>query len=133
MGLENVNWLGTLLAAVAGMVVGAVWYAPPVFGNRWQALIGKSSDELHSPAVAMGIAFVMYLLMGAGLSWIIPDGASLGIGLMWGFIGFWALAMPAVVVNAVFEARPWSLVGLYVGNLLLAILAMSAVITLVGG
>ena len=133
MTLENINLLGTLVAAVVGMMVGGIWYAPPVFGNRWQALIGKSSEELNSPLMAMGVSFVMYLLMGAALSWIIPDGSSLGIGLMWGFIGFWGFALPIVVVNAVFEARRWALTWMYLGNLLLAILAMSGAITLLGG
>jgi len=133
MGLENLNLVGALAGAVAAMAIGSLWYSPWLFGGRWQALIGTPQEEMGSPLMAMAIAFVMFVLMGAGMSWIIPDGASLPIGMMWGFIGFWGFALPAIVVNAAFERRPWTLVAMYLGYLLASMLVMAAVITFLGG
>jgi hypothetical protein len=53
--------------------------------------------------------------------------------MMWGFIGFWGFALPAIVVNSVFERRAWALVWIYVGYLLVSMLVMAAVITFLGG
>jgi hypothetical protein len=133
VGLENVNFLGAIAGAVSAMVLGAIWYSPWMFAGRWQALIGKSDEELTNPVVAMLIAAIMFILMGAGMSWIIPNDSSIGVGLMWGFIGFWAFALPTTVINGVFERRPWALMAIFLGYMLISILAMAALITYLGG
>ena len=133
MGLDNINLVGSVAGAVAAMAIGSAWYSPWLFGNRWQALIGKGSEEMGSPVTAMAVAALMFLLMGFGMSWIIPDGSSVGIGVMWGFIGFWGFALPATVINGVFERRPWSLMAIYLGYLLVTMLVMAAVISFLGG
>jgi hypothetical protein len=133
VGLDNINFVGAIAGAVAAMAIGSLWYSPWLFGARWQALIRKSDDELASPIGAMAIAGLMFVVMGAGMSWIIPDGASVPIGMMWGFIGFWGFALPATVVNSVFERRPWSLVAIFLGYLLVSMLVMAAVISFLGG
>ena len=104
-----------------------------LFGNRWQALIGRRPDEMGSPMVSMVIATLMFLLFGLGLSWIIPDGASVGVGLMWAFLAFAAFVVPATVINGVFEGRGWKLMALYLGYMLVATLAIGAIIALFGG
>jgi len=133
VGLDNVNVVGSIAGAVAAMAIGSAWYSPWLFGNRWQALIGKAPEEMGNPASAMAVAALMFVLMGFGMSWIIPDGSSVGIGMMWGFIGFWGFALPATVINGVFERRPWSLMAIYLGYLLVTMLVMAAVITFLGG
>ena len=133
MGLDNINLVGSIAGAVAAMAIGSAWYSPWLFGNRWQALIGKDPEEMGNPATAMVVAALMYLLMGFGMSWIIPDGSSGGLGMMWGFIGFWGFALPATVINGVFERRPWSLMAIYLGYRLVSMLVMAAVITFLGG
>ena len=133
MGLDNINLVGSIAGAVAAMAIGSAWYSPWLFGNRWQALIGKAPEEMGNPVTAMAVAALMFLVMGFGMSWIIPDGSSVGIGMMWGFIGFWGFALPATVINGVFERRPWSLMAIYLGYLLVTMLVMAAVISFLGG
>jgi hypothetical protein len=133
MDLENINLLGSIAGAVAAMAIGSLWYSPWLFANRWQALIGKTPDELGNPVTAMVTAALMFVLMGFGMSWIIPNGSSIGIGMMWGFIGFWGFALPTVVINGVFERRPWTLLAIYLGYLLVSMLVMAAIITFLGG
>ena len=133
MGLGNINFLGALAGGLSAMVIGALWYSPWMFAGRWQALIGKSDDELGNPVTAMLVALVMFIVMGAGMSWIIPDDSEIGIGIMWGFIGFWGFALPATIINGVFERRPWALIAIYLGYLLISMLVMAAFITFLGG
>ncbi len=133
MSLDTVNFLGAIAGAVSAMVIGALWYSPWMFGARWQALIGRSDEELGNPALAMIIAAVAFVLMGAGLSWIIPNDSSVPVGIMWGFIGFWGFALPAIVVNSVFERRSWTLVAIYLGYLLISMLVMAGLIAFLGG
>ena len=118
---------------MAAMAIGSLWYSPWLFGGRWQALVGKSDEEIGNPVAAMAIAGAMFVVMGAGMSWIIPDATDVGTGMMWGFIGFWGFALPAIVVNGVFEQRPWALMAIYLSYLLASMLVMAAVITFLGG
>lgn len=133
MGFENVNLLGAIAGAVGAMAIGSLWYSPWMFANRWQELIGRSPDEVGNPIVAMSIATIMFVVMGLGMSWVIPNGSSAGIGLMWGFLGFWGFVLPAVVINGVFERRPWGLMAIFLGYMLIASLVMAALITFLGG
>jgi hypothetical protein len=133
MDLENINLVGSIAGAVAAMAIGSLWYSPWLFANRWQALIGKTPEELGNPVTAMVTAALMFVLMGFGMSWIIPNGSSIGIGMMWGFIGIWGFALPTVVINGVFERRPWTLLAIYLGYLLVSMLVMAAIITFLGG
>ena len=133
MGLDNINVVGAIAGAVAAMAIGSLWYSPWLFGSRWQQLVGLSDDEIGNPMGALLTAGLMFLLMGVGMSWIIPNDSSIGIGLMWGFIGFWGFALPAIVVNGAFERRSWSLMLIYLGYLLVSMLVMAAVITFLGG
>jgi hypothetical protein len=52
---------------------------------------------------------------------------------MWGFLAWWGFALPVTVINGVFERRPWSLMAIYLGYLLAAMLVMAFVITFLGG
>jgi hypothetical protein len=133
VSFDNVNILGAVAGAVSAMVIGALWYSPWLFANRWQALVGKSDDELGNPVTAMLVAAVMFFVIGIGMSWIIPNDSEIGIGLMWGFLGFWGFALPATIINGVFERRPWALMAIYLGYLLISMLVMAALITYLGG
>ncbi len=133
MGLENVNLLGAVAGAVAAMAIGSLWYSPWFFGNQWQELVGQPPDEMGSALPSMLIAAVLFLVMGIGMSWVIPNGASIGIGLMWGFLAFWAFLLPATVINGIFERRPWALMAIFLGYLLVSSMVMAAIITFLGG
>jgi hypothetical protein len=115
------------------MAIGALWYSPLLFAKRWQALIGRTDEELGAAGPAMAVASLMFVLLGIGLAWVMPNDASVGIGVMWGFLGFWGFALPVTVVNSVFERRSWSLVAIYLGYILVAMLVMGAIIALLGG
>jgi hypothetical protein len=52
--LGDLNWLAVIVAALAYFAIGAVWYAPPVFGKAWMAAGGMAMPEAGtrpSPAI----------------------------------------------------------------------------------
>ena len=62
----DVNWVIVLVSAVAGFVVGSIWYAPSVFGDGWRKGMG-------APVVRRGLAPLLAEQMVACilLSWVI--------------------------------------------------------------
>ena len=49
----GVNYLAVVVAAVVALVIGFIWYSPPVFGNRWMAYLGttRPSSAILAPLV----------------------------------------------------------------------------------
>lgn len=52
--LSDLNWPAVIVAALAYFAIGAVWYAPPLFGKVWAAAGGMAMPEAGtrpSPAI----------------------------------------------------------------------------------
>ena len=67
----GVNYLAVVVAAVVAVIIGFIWYAPQVFGNRWMAYLGTTRAQLGQPApsgLAAGVA-------GALINSWVPRGA----------------------------------------------------------
>jgi len=49
LSLTGINWLAVIVAGIVAWVVGAIWYAPPVFGNRWMEMMGMKMEPGKMP------------------------------------------------------------------------------------
>jgi hypothetical protein len=59
--VSQINWLAVLLAFIATMAIGFVWYLPAVLGTRWMEAIGKTEDDLKNAEGGAGIWLPMML------------------------------------------------------------------------
>src|SRR3546814_656433 len=75
MDLFAVNWLGVVLAALAGFVVGGIWYGP-VMGKKWMGAVGLTEEDAKSANMGMvyGCAFAFSLLS----SWVLAHTFQIG-------------------------------------------------------
>ncbi len=67
MVVFDVNYWAVLVSGVIGMLIGALWYSPLLFGNLWMRLSGISSsqiDKMKKSGIAKSYfwAFVMTLI-----------------------------------------------------------------------
>ena len=53
--ISQVNWLAVLLAFIASMAIGFLWYLPAVLGTRWMEAIGKTEEDLKNGEGGAGI------------------------------------------------------------------------------
>src|SRR5580704_16579005 len=91
----GVNWLAILLAVVAAMAIGAVWFSPVLFAKIWVREMGKTHDQLGSPVAAMVNAAIMYFIAAIGMAitfraatvTAIPDALAMAALLWIGFTG----------------------------------------------
>ena len=94
LDLGSINGWAVLVAAVVGYAIGAVWYAPPVFGKRWLAALGKSKDQLGDPFKPMVVQFFLALVVAAVLAAVVVrfgavtwiEGAAIGFVLSVGLV-----------------------------------------------
>jgi hypothetical protein len=129
----QINYLSVVVAAIVAMVIGFIWYAPPVFGKRWMAYLGTTQAQLGNPG-GMGIAIgaVASLLNAWALAVIaynvkatdLSDALKLG-GLCW--LGFMATITAAQIS---FEKKSWGLWLLNNGHNVIVQVVMAAIVTL---
>ncbi|MET3718831.1 MULTISPECIES: DUF1761 domain-containing protein [unclassified Arthrobacter] len=53
--VSQIYWLAVLLAFIASMAIGFVWYMPAVLGKRWMASIRKTENDLKNISGGAGI------------------------------------------------------------------------------
>jgi hypothetical protein len=135
--LGDLNWLAVLVAALAYFAIGALWYAPPVFGKAWMAAGGMTMPEAGtrpSPAIYL-TPLVGSLLSAVALGMLakatgtdtLQEGIALGLVVAIGF------AVAISLVTAQFESEKpkpmvWGAVNAgyhVVGNLVAAIIVAS--------
>ena len=61
MQFASVNYLAVFVAAVAGWLVGAVWYG--VFSKPWIAAQGKTMEAFKQEQAGKQLAFLPFVLV----------------------------------------------------------------------
>ena len=91
--LDGVSWLAVLAATVSAFLLGAAWYARPLFGNAWMQEIGLTEESIENAnmPVTFGLTFLLQAVaatalsaaLGEGTGWLEGLLAGLSIGLFW--------------------------------------------------
>ena len=131
--ISQINWLAVLLAFIASMVIGFVWYLPAVLGNKWMAAIGKTEEDLKNISGGAGIwvpmmvaAALTAILLAVLISKLGLDNALAG--------GFFALVLALVfragghVIHNGFAGRPVAVTLIDSGHDLLAMTVAGTII-----
>lgn len=107
-------WLHIIVAGVAYFAVGAVWYAPQVFGKYWaeQHKIVMNEESKKKVPMLFASTFVLGLLMATGVALALYAMQSPGTcmnGIKTGlFLGAAFCALP-IGVNYLYTAKPFKL------------------------
>lgn len=96
--VSQINWLAVMLAFVASMVIGFVWYMPAVLGNRWMAAIGKTEEDLKN--ISGGARIWVPMMAAAALTAALLAVLIGKLGLDSALAGAWF----ALVVGLIFRA-----------------------------
>lgn len=133
IGVE-VNWIAVLVAALSTMAVGALWYAPGMFGRTWESLAKIDPRHRADPVKAIGITLVVsfvsafilahltFLVHGyTGNPFIIDAVAT----AFWGWLGFTAARF---ITHDAFENRPWQLTLMNISHELITFMVMGVII-----
>lgn len=129
----SINWLGFVLAVVAAMVIGSVWYGP-LFGKKWMKIVGLKMGEsspLKPMLIMLGLVIVQVFVLAhliAYSGYFYPDYSGLSVGLLTGLWAFVGLIVPALVSKAIFEKGSTELLKINLGNQLITLLAIGAIL-----
>ena len=120
-----------VIAAIASMVVGFVWYGP-LFGKTWMKLtgmkeMGNKSDMPKTYGItfvgSLVTAYVLSVFLGLTNSGTLTSALTLAVWVWLGFVATVALSGP------LFDKKPWNLYFLNVSYQLANFLVMAAVLS----
>lgn len=133
-----VNYLTVLIAAIANMILGSLWFGP-LFGKAWAAA-GGWTKETMTEAKKKGMA-MSYALMGLGslvmactLAHVLvltnayfgTSGVSLGISI--GFLSWIGFVVPVTMGVVLWENKSWMYWAITYTYYLVAFLLMGALL-----
>lgn len=131
----EVNWIGIILAVVAAMVVGFVWYSKAVFGGTWMKLAGLDTDKMKKGMFGPMLATVLAALVTSYILAVMAFVAHSFYGNSFFMdsvdVAFWlalGVSGTTLVIHNSFERKPWKLTAISVGNRLVTLIIMGAVI-----
>ena len=129
----GVNYLAVVASAVVALVIGFIWYSPPVFGGRWMAYLGTTQAQLGNPGpTGMAVGIVASLLN----AWVLAvlslslGGKSLTDGIVLGALAWLGFMATITAAQISFEKKPWGLWILNNAHNLLVQVLMAAIVTI---
>jgi len=138
--MPPINFIAVIAAAVAGWLVGAVWYG--VLGKQWMTALGWTEADMTGPdgkrRMPMGpmiIAFVAQIIIALMLSGLVGHIGPVTVerGLVSGVLVWFGFVITTLVVNNAFQKRKLTLSVIDGGHWLAVLLAQGAIIGAFGG
>jgi hypothetical protein len=109
---SDVDWVAILVSAIAGFMIGGLWYRV-FFGRKWSAVSGLREDQLGTgAALAYGLGFVCTFIMAYAMArlidyvWDMPGEQTTGHGILLGFLIWVGFVATTGLTNDLFGRRP---------------------------
>ena len=134
----EVNYLAVLLAAVAMFVVSGLWYSKLMFAVGWMRENKFSEKDLGNPTAAMIKSFFAYLVLAFGLAVLLlvvqfwDAEMSWLDGVRWGIFMAVLIHGAAAFPSYAWEKRTLMLFLINIGNSVLGIAIMGAILAWMG-
>lgn len=131
------NWLGVLLAFIAGMAVAMAWYSKGAIADTWEGLTGITPERnkpvrvrnlillsVANAATTLGLAFAVAFASDA------TGNDSVWMALLVGFGAWLTLSASTLLQHNAFEQKPATLTIINTGYQLALFLAITLVLGL---
>jgi len=128
----TVNYWAVIVAAVAQMIVGFIWYAPALFGDIWMKLSGLSQADMkdaNMPRI-FGLSFVGSLVMAYVLAHFAyyAGAKDVNTGLQLGFWVWLGFVVTVMLSDVLYNRKPFKLYVLNISYHLVSLLVMGAIL-----
>lgn len=133
--LPEINYWAVTLATLSSMVVGAVWYTPKVFGDRWAKL---ARVDLDRPGASAALPLVATVFVSFVTAWVLAgittlvwrhyDGSYLLASLATAAVLWAGFTAARFITHDAFEGRPTTLTVLNIAHELVTVAVMALII-----
>src|SRR3989344_4058291 len=130
----GVNFIAVIVAAIAAMVLGFLWYGP-LFGRLWIRLSNFTQKDMEkAKAKGMGKTYLISFIAGIVMSFVLArllqwtTTATMTAALQLGFWVWLGFIAPVILGAVLWEGKSVQLYALNVGFQLLHTLLMAAIL-----
>ncbi len=123
------NYFAILVAAVANMAIGFVWYGP-LFGKKWAALHGYTEEQIKSmnPGPLYAQSFVAVLVSYLILARFVTPTTTLMEGIEVAFLVWLGFVTTTQFTASIFSTKPRALYFLDTGYQLVTFIAAGTIL-----
>ena len=128
-----VNYVAVVVAAIAGMVLGAIWHGP-LFGKVWMKAAGKTQKDIDASKKDMpklyAITFVGSLISAYVLAVLIgwADATSIALAVILTFLVWLGFVLTTALGPLLWEDRNQQLFLIQVSYSFVSLILMAAII-----
>ena len=130
------NWLAIIIAALANMIIGFLWYGTWAFGRSWMKLSGRTMGEGFpaGPGPLYAMTAVAAVVQAITMAWLIGQtGANSGAaGAIVGLYVGMGLVAAAMFAEVLFAGRHPRLFAITAGYSVLALVFQGMIIGFLG-
>jgi hypothetical protein len=133
--LGDLNWLAVIVAGIAYFALGAVWYAPAVFGKAWQRSMGWETPAGGQPGPALYIVPLITCLLASIAVGMLAEATGtdkFGEGIVLGLVTGVGIAGAVLFVTEIFDPKkpePMTWFGITAGYHLVGLLIASVIVS----
>jgi hypothetical protein len=131
-----VNWLAIIIAALANVVIGFLWYGTWAFGKSWMKLSGRTMGEGFpaGPGPLYALTAVAAVVQAITMAWLIGQtGANSGAaGAIVGLYVGMGIVAAAMFAEVLFAGRHPRLFAITAGYSVLALIVQGIIIGFLG-
>lgn len=128
--LAEINYLAVLVATVATMILGFLWYSPVLFGHAWVKQQGKKMEDMSGGGPLTYILTALTALVGVfilALLMTLTDEKTIATGLSLGLLVGLSIAAK-IGMNFLFESKTLGLYFITIGYHLVAYLVAGVIL-----
>jgi hypothetical protein len=140
--MVDVNYVTVLIATIAAMAVGFLWYSPVLFAKPWMKEMGLTDKSMKESQKKMGGMYALSMVFAFVTAYVLYHVAAMGAyfyqmtgvmpalqGAFWSWLGF---IMPVQATDVLFGGKSWKLFFINTGYQLASVMVMGLVIGLMG-
>jgi len=131
-----VNWLAIIIAALANMIIGFLWYGTWAFGKSWMKLSGRTMGEGFpaGPGPLYALTAVAAVVQAITMAWLVGQtGANSGAaGAIVGLYVGMGIVAAAMFAEVLFAGRHPRLFAITAGYSVLALIVQGMIIGFLG-
>jgi hypothetical protein len=135
MTFAGVSYVAIFIAAVAGFLVGFVWYGP-LFSKPWRAANNLTSESMHARGGSMPMLLILTFVALLVMAWVLagliahlgPGQVTLKNGVISAVFCWIGFVITTMVVNNAFAGRKGALTLIDGGHWLVVLIVQGAII-----
>jgi hypothetical protein len=104
--MNGINLAAVFVAAASALVLGGIWYSPPLFAAAWMRAAGIPETPSRPGARVFGGAFLLSLIAAFVFAMFLGPAPALKLAVGAGFAAGLCWVAASVGMNYLFERRP---------------------------